>query len=409
MENGNGTTAEALVGTGVEQRWALVDKLASELPSRVSITHEPLTYRSPQEGGRHSYFHDRFVAEKDPEADARIRQHGNEMRVLSEETTTRKLPDGTEVRVNPSRTDGKGGYFSPPRWLVDQAATAPRPNRVLAALVPNFPLPPGASEISIPALTTGTKVEPDADNAPNIDQDIVDARVSSPVVSVSGQEDVAIQWLEQAPPGAHVDSFIFKDMEESFNANLEEQCIVGAGSSEGGPFEQFTGLLNLTGINTVTYTDGSPTGPKMFPELGKAFAAIGKKRYMPPEAWMMTTARWAWLCTQEDNSARPLILACNNDTSNFPVGSLLGIPVYLNDALPLTRGAAKNQDIIVCCRPKDFMLLESEPKLAIMEDVLSGTMEVRLIMNRYVAFLGGKYPSGVSVIQGSGLVVQSGY
>lgn len=372
------------------------------------ITSEPLTYRGPKEDGTLSYFHDRLMMQKgDQEATERIQQHGREMRALG--TEKRALPVGTEVRVNPSRKDGQGGYFSPPRWLIEDAATAPRPNRVLARLVESFPLPPGASEISIPALTTGTKVDVDADDSPVSEQNAIDARVSSPVASVSGFEDVSIQLLEQSPQGAHLDKFLFKDLEESFNASLEEQVLIGRGSPEGGPFEEFTGILNLQNVNKITYTDGTPSGPKLFPYLGRSIAKIGKNRRMPPEAVMVTTSRWGWLCTQEDASNRPLVLASSSDTSVFPIGSMQGFPVYLNDAMPEKLGTTLNQDVIIFCRPDDFMLLESEPKLGVMEDVTSGTLQVRLIMNRYAAFLGGKYPTGISAIEGSGLVVQEGF
>ena len=361
---------------------------------RISIVREPLTYEDHK---RVSYFADRVMAShrNDPGAEERLQRHAREMEVLS-----------AEERSNPSRTDGHGGYFSPPRWLIEQAATAPRPNRILSRLVESLPLPPGASEISLPALTSGTKVEPDADDAANESQDIVDARVSSPVVSIAGQEDVSIQLLEQSPQGAHLDKFLFKDMEEAFNANLEEQVIIGSTSPEGGPFYEFTGILNLTGINKVSYT-AAAEAKKMIPYMGRAIAQIGKLRKMPPEAWMMTSSRWGWLCTQEDNQERPLVLASSSDTQSFPVGSLFGLPVYLNDALPENRNG--NQDVIICCRPKDFLLLESEPKFAVMEDVLSGTLQVRLVVNRYVAFLGGKYPTGISALEGTGMAVQSGY
>jgi HK97 family phage major capsid protein len=387
------------------QRYERFKGQAEARRSRISIINEPLTYR---EDVKLSYFQDRLLMGKgDEEATQRIRRHGNEMRALDAEK--RILPDDMEVRVNPNRKDGQGGFFSPPRWLIDQAATAARPNRVLSRLVKSFPLPPGASEISIPALTKGTKIEVDADDTPVDSQDEIDARVSSPVASIAGMEDVSIQLLEQSPPGAHLDSFLFKDLEESFDAVLEEQVIVGVGSPEGGPFDEFTGVLNLENINNISYTDGSPSGPKLFPYLGRAGAAIGKKRRLPPEAWLMTTARWLWICTQEDNSNRPLVLSSSSDTQAFPVGSLFGLPVYLDDALPIALGAGKNQDRIIACRPSDFMLLESEPKLGVMEDVLSGTLQVRLIMNRYAAFLGGKYPTGISAIEGTGMITQEGF
>jgi hypothetical protein len=60
------------------------------------------------------------------------------------------------VPRQPEPTDGQGGYFSPPLWLIDHFAGAPRPMRSLAALIPNLPLPRGASEVKLPRMTTGT-------------------------------------------------------------------------------------------------------------------------------------------------------------------------------------------------------------------------------------------------------------
>jgi hypothetical protein len=37
------------------------------------------------------------------------------------------------------------------------------------------------------------------------------------------------------------------------------------------------------------------------PALGQAAAAIGDNRYMPPEAWLMRTARWAWVASGDVN------------------------------------------------------------------------------------------------------------
>jgi hypothetical protein len=90
------------------------------------------------------------------------------------------LAAGLELRVNPNRTDGQGGYFSPPLWLIDHFAGAPRVERTLSALIPNLPLPRGVSEVKLPRMTTGTHVFPIADGAAVPSRDIVDAAPRSP-------------------------------------------------------------------------------------------------------------------------------------------------------------------------------------------------------------------------------------
>ncbi len=85
---------------------------------------------------------------------------------------------------------------------------------------------------------------------------------------------------------------------------------------------------------------------------------------------------------------------------------LLGWPCYLSDAIPTTLGTAKNQDVVVCIRPGDQMLFESEPKTAVHQEVLARTVGVRFQLWRYAAVL-WRYPTGIATLGGTGLAIQS--
>jgi hypothetical protein len=399
--------------------------MSTDTEPRVEVGAEPLTYRPDT---RFSYFRDLVLTargEAPAGATARLERHAAEMdKVLAEREVAAHMEarahrDDYELRVAPDRTQGYGGYFAPPLWLIDRFATAPRTTRVLAAHIPTFPLPQGVQEVNVPRLTTGDSAAGVADDTGVPARDLVDAQVRSPVVTISSDADAAIQLLEQSPGGAHLDWAIFKDLTASYDQRLETALLTGTGA--GG---QFYGLLNMPGALTsgsqVTYTDSTPTISEMWPFFGQAAAGIGNNRLMPPEMWLMRTARWAWIGTQPSASNYPLsypghtppgdIPYLFDDNRPTPVTCILGWPVFCDDAIPATLGAASNQDVIVLCRPTDMLLLESSPRTRVMFDTgLSGTLQARLQLHGYVAALLGRYPSGIAVLNGTGFVVQSGY
>jgi HK97 family phage major capsid protein len=381
------------------------------------VLHEPLTYerRAPQ-----SYFRDLALARANGSRDAqqRLDQHAREMTVVMPkiEREARMAP-GLEYRVNPSTRDGQGGDFAPPRWLIEHFATAPRAKRVLAGLLPGFPLPEGASEIKLPRMTTGTVAGTPVDGAPVPSQDVVSAAVESNVTTLDGMSDWSLQSLEQSPPGAHLDWAIFKDLTEATDTQLEEKLFTGSGSGQ-----EITGILKLTtgsgAVSAVTLTAGSPKATEVFTALGKVGAQLGDARKAPPELWLMRTARWSWLGSGQDKQERPIdtpdeapdapTFTLDGYNGPEPVASWLGWPIYPADAIPASLGAAGNQDAVIALRPSDQMLFESEPVVAVDQTVLSGTLGVRFGLHRRAAAL-WRYPTGIATLGGTGLVVQSEY
>ncbi|MFI0484883.1 phage major capsid protein [Actinomadura sp. 9N215] len=398
--------------------------------------NEPLTY---QRGAGHSYFLDLARIEFNRgdgdgglvEARERLRRHGDELRVemparekRREEIARREmrgidnLPEQYrasvfEKRVNPNRTDGQGGYFVPPLWLVDEYIDLPRYGRTTANLCRTMTLPSGTDSINLPKVATGTATgvqTADAGAVPSTD--MTDTFVTAPVRTISGQQDVAIQLLDQSP--ISFDEVVFDDLIADYNMQLDLQVINGSGSSG-----QVTGILNTAGINSVTYTDATPTLPEMYPSFAQGASKVATGRKMPATAAVVIPSIWYWATAQLDTTNRPLIttLAAYNPAavqdalaSEGPVGMLaLGLPVYLDGNVPSNLGAGTNETRVIEARFSDLYLWEGSMRTRVLQEVLSGTLQVRFQVYNYAAFMANRRPTSISVISGTGLIPTAGY
>lgn len=398
--------------------------------TKARVRSEPLTYRRD---GRHSWFRDRILTSVGRDAGTgateRLQRHALEMTIVLGErhsAAARALrAGGFEFRVEPNTTPGTGGDFAPPLWTIELFATAPRPHRVLADLIPaRFPMPPGVSSINLPIIQNGSVVQPSPPATATPDTDITDQAGSSSVVTLTGQVDCALQLLEQSPAGAHVDWAFMTDLAAAYDADLEAQLLSGAGTAS----DQILGTATTAGAY-VTYNNGSPTGSGMYPFLGQAGAQIGDNRDLPPECWLMRTARWMWITTSEDTQGLPFGLPSpffmgNTSDTPDPVGGLLGLPVFLDDAIPntVTWGTPSagtppvftggTQDLILGLRPSDLILFEGNPHISVgnvYRQPLSGALGVRIQLHDYAAAITNRYTTGIAAIGGTGFAVQSGF
>ena len=386
------------------------------LSPRVEITREPLTYEKhlPR-----SSFGDRALAElnDDPRARGRLRRHAEEMDVELPrflDRIYRGSPEGLEVRVNPSRVDGQGGYFSPPLYAQELFSTAPRAKRVLAGMIPNFLLTAQVIEVKLPRIVEGTKAQGGSDVSPVPNQDFTDASVESWCETFMGQSDCSMQQLEQSPPTAALDVVVLKDLLESYDEQLEASLFTGLGKEK----QQIAGILNLpTGAGNVTVVTATGTkGYEIFKELGRVAGQLGDARKCPPEVWLMRTARWAYIGTEEDEEKLPLAVPGHqaipappftfDDDRPAVAPAILGWPTYLSDAIPVTVNG--NQDIILAARPTDSVLFESQKHTSVFKEVLSGTLQARFQLHGYGAAL-HRYPTGLAYLTGAALKVESGY
>ncbi len=157
---------------------------------------------------------------------------------------------------------------------------------------------------------------------------------------------------------------IFKDLVSAYDSDLEGQLFAGTGGT--GPYAELQGVLSLTGITNVTYTDGSPTATEMYASIGQTLgAAVAGSRKARPQAIFMRFGRWCFFVFGEDvridRSAcrtRPQSAPITPDGVPDPVGALGGVPVFSSEAIPVNLGAGGNQDAIIACRPSDMILFE---------------------------------------------------
>ncbi|MFD9943202.1 phage major capsid protein [Nonomuraea sp. NPDC059023] len=413
---------------------AKLGQTSPESPKRsgVKVTSEPLTYAR---GNGHSYFLDLANAtlRNNTDAAARLARHATELDVelparehareqrahqqlaeLDRSERIRHAESVFEKRVNPNRVDGQGGYFVPPLWLVDEYIDLPRFGRAFANTVRTMDLPTGTDSVNVPKIATGTRTGVQtADAAAVISQDLTDTFVNAPVRTIAGQQDVAMQLLDQSPVA--FDEVVFADLIADYNMQLDSQCLTGSGTAG-----QLLGALNVAGINAVTYTDATPTLAELYAPLMQALSLSAKGRKAMPSALFLTPSRWFWMAAQLDAQQRPLILPETNAPFNpialqtggdveGPVGRLLNFPIIADGNIPANLGAGTNEERIITARTSDLYLWEGSMRTRVLTEVLSGTLQVRFQVFNYAAFMPNRRPETISVVSGTGVAAPAGY
>ena len=287
--------------------------------------------------------------------------------------------------------------------------------RGFANAVRQVPLPAEGTVFNIPNGSTGTTVAAQAaENAAVSETNFAAGTdIAVNVRTYAGMQDVSRQTIERGTPG--IDRIIYADLTADYAAKVDAAIINGAGTSG-----THKGVLNATGINTVTCTDASPTVAEAWPKLSDALQQVGSNRKMPANLIVMHPRRWGWFTAALDSQNRPLIVADPSAAVNAMgatasaafgegqlVGTLAGVPVLVDGNVPTNLGAGTNEDRIIVLRRQDPILWEEGnglPRELQFEDVGSGTLTVRLQVYGYSAFTAERFPEAVSVISGTGLV-----
>jgi HK97 family phage major capsid protein len=363
------------------------------------VTSEPEVYRR---GSQVSYFRDLMRAqtrtgEGISQATERLlrnsRQFADQVR-NAPEAQTRAL----------TTTDGAGGDFVPPLWLISQFIELARPGRVTADLINNQVLPGGTDSISLPRLATGTAVAQQAtQNTAIQNTDATTNSVTANVLTLAGGQTMAQQLLDQSP--INMDEILLADLAADYAVKADVFVISNNATNA-------VGLISAAGTN-VTYTSGSPTIALLYSKMADAIQQVHTTRYMPPNAIVMHPRRWAYFLSATDNSSRPLvtpdtsfnpIASSNGVISSARVGTLQGLPVYTDPNIPTNLGAGTNQDPILILRTDDVIFYESTPRSEASIQPGFMSLSVNLRFYRYVALHASRFPKSVVVINGTGLV-----
>ncbi|MGZ6788376.1 MAG: phage major capsid protein [Mycobacteriaceae bacterium] len=346
----------------------------------------------------------------------RLARVGSDREMRRAGISERDRDNAFEKRVNPNRTDGQGGNFVPPLWLVDEYVDYARFGRTTANLCRTMGLPSGTDSINLPKVATPTATGVQTADAGTVQStDLTDTSVSAPVRTIAGQQDIAIQLLDQSP--ISFDEVVFADLLADYNAQLDLQVISGSGSSG-----QLGGILGVSGINAVTYTDATPTLPELWVPLLQSASQVAKGRKVAPATGVvMTPSMWYWALSQLDTTTRPLLLSNGSNSFNGmgssgsletdgPAGVFTyGLPAFLDGNIPSNLGAGTNETRVITARWDDLFLWEGSMRTRVLSEVLSNTLQVRLQVYNYVAFMGNRRPTSISVISGTGVIPAAGF
>jgi HK97 family phage major capsid protein len=376
------------------------------------VGNEPHTYRAQHERTRTnsgepetSFLQDLYRAQilNDPSSMQRLQRHGDEMSVDNPKLVQRAV--------------GTGGVpgFIPPAYLAEDFALFARAGRPLANLCNNQPLPPEGMSVNIPRVTTSTLTGVQAsENTTVANQDPAATLLTTPVVSIAGYIITSRQALER---GTMVEQVIVGDLAADYGKQLDLQLINGSGSAG-----QHLGLLNIAGINAVTYTTATPvlsgaTTP-MWPKLASCIGLVLSGRFAGPSGIVMSPTEWAWMLAAVDSNNRPLVqpndgaynplgLQMGADYRNPIAGYLMTVPVVLDGNIPANLGAGTNETRIIVADFNDCYLFENSdgsPSQLRFEQPQGSALGIMLIAYGYSAFSGGRQPKSISVMQGTGLI-----
>jgi HK97 family phage major capsid protein len=355
-----------------------------------------------------------------------------------------------------NRTDGTGGYLVPPVWMIDELIGFLRAGRDFANLWRNMPLPAGTDSINIPRMVVGAATGAQAtDGAPVLGRDMSDQFVQGQVKTIAGQEDVAIQLLDQSPIG-NFDEMIFEDLAADYNLQLSGQCYVGSNAGGQIPGVWPAGVIaNTNGIyipntnNTAAQTWVNGGGGtfsvvnSVFQGGGQLLSTVARTRLRPATHHVWHPWVWYYLMTQVDQQGRPLVVPGTPNGPGFnqvamddsgmvvsgPVGWYQGLPVILDPNMPVswpasggtnpqisslsagqfapTPGSGVFTPLLLGCW-NDLFLWEGELRTRALDQVLSGNLQIRFQLYNYVAAIPNRYQAYADVVTGGNTVAKLG-
>lgn len=373
-------------------------KAVRKATAQLTEVKEPVTYSAENCRGvnSRSYFRDLMKYQLGMDADGksqeRLRRHAVDVE------TDKQYRDL-------DRVDGNGGYFTPPVWLVKEYIALARAGRPYANVVQNLPLPSGVSSLQIPKVASGTAVAiQTADNAPVQETDLDDTFIEAKVRTVAGQQDIAIQQLEQSP--INFDEVIFQDLYADYAVKVDAQVLRGTGNSG-----QVVGVHATSGIETIPIDTLSVAA--YYGAIADGIQRVHTLRHQAPTHIAMHPRRWAWLNAQLDENLRPLVVptaqAPQNAIASFGgvmpegiVGTMQGLPVLSDPNIGTTYGEDSNEDVTYVQRSSDMLLYESGIRSRVLNEVGSGNLTVRLQVFGYILFTAERYPK--SIVEIGGLV-----
>jgi HK97 family phage major capsid protein len=369
----------------------------------VRIGQEERTYRPDDaQTGAPSFFRDLALSQvyRDPAATERLARHQREMTVDRAPGAQQSRAIGTAAVVG----------LVPPAYLAEQYAQLARAGRPAADACTKLPLPPEGMTVNLSRITTGTSAAIQASEGTGVSEtNADDTLLTANVNTIAGQQTVSRQAVDR---GALVETVLLADLAGAHNAALDVQVINGSGSSG-----QHLGLLNVSSINAITYTDATPTIPELWPKEVDMVRQVAINRFTGATHIIMNATAWGFHLAALDTTGRPLFdVGGSNAPTNILAtggsayqdsGTLLGCKLVQSGGVPSNLGGGTNETRILAVDMRDVFLWE-DPNMPIYikaEETLAANLQVLYVLYSYSALAAGRQPKAISAISGTGMIL----
>jgi HK97 family phage major capsid protein len=366
------------------------------------VTKEPPVYGP---GSGNSWFRDLRDAQRGVKgALERINRNARELRGEGRITAVEQRAVSEEA--------ASGGALVAPAFLQKMFVRAVRTDRPYVAAMFNGPLPDHTDLVKIPDLNEGGTTGAQADLGElSTAGSVTTSELESKVVTIPGSLVVARQLFDRAAP-ALADHIFFPDLTASYLATSDVQAITGSGVSPNA-----LGVLNTEHITKITYTEASPKLGGLLLAIADAYAETWTERKKPPTICVMHPRRWAYILKSLDAQERPIVpihaflpahgegIESEGDVATV-VGQIGSLRVVVDPNIPTNKGAGTNQDVVIVQRAEDSWYLENDTIHTQVAEDQEGSKELALRLNMwaYAAIFHQRYPKGICVIEGNGLV-----
>lgn len=305
---------------------------------------------------------------------------------------------GDDAKAMTEGTDSAGGYLVNPE-ISDEvislrlAASAVRP--LCSKINVN------SDSLQIASLTGGLTAGWVAELAAKPETDMTFGSLTVNNFTMAGLGAVSNQLLADSRPS--VDKFIVADLAKRL-AILEETAFIN-GSGTGQP----RGILQTSGINSVVYTDASPTAEELLDALYDAIAAVQQNYFGEPNGVLMHPRTWQYLSKARSTLSGLYVIGSGanangrNATDNLPGRSVFGVPVYLSNLIPTDLGGGTESAIIVGDFSQALILDRMGLTVDTSDQVRFTTNQTVFRVEARVGFTAARYPKAFAAVTGTGL------
>ena len=330
----------------------------------------------------------------DIEAEQRILRHMQEERVERGKYLTRAAGTGAFAGL------------TVPQYLTDMYAPAVAALRPFANVCTHHDLPPDGMTINISRITTATSAALQAsENSAVSETNIDDTLLTENVQTIAGQQTLSRQAIDR---GTGVDGVVMDDLFRRYATTLDNTLVLQA----------TTGLKGVA--TTQTYTDASPTTPKIYGQIVQAMSSVETNllAWAQPDIAIMHPRRWYGMLSAVGPNwpmiftpgSGPVQATGVNQSIAYAAGIrgtlACGLSVVVDANLETNLGVGTNQDQIYVTATRECHLWESPdaPVFIRAEQPAAASLGVLLVLYGYFAYTFRRFTGSAIKIDGTGLV-----